>query len=298
MSGDPRYVLCFFPCSWMRPQFTPENNHGTWKYVRMEIGDSHLPKPPWVFLGSMGINASSQHPGCLPSCWRPRAVPQCCNQPFMSIHVVPSGLRWIQVIYIYIYRCNFGTLNTHFYITSICTFFICTTHICIYVMLDILNIPTAYLSALKRSWQPSHNTAHLNSLTKSNVGRWCIRGMDPNYSTLPETNSSPLKIDPGKRRFLLETTIFRGYVRFREGISKYLDSFCSTSCLRHVLQWHLRPREELLLHLDDAGVPRGALDTCPCYQPRLLRFGDLIKGWREGELGIDFGPILRDLARY
>ena len=36
--------------------------------------------------------------------------------------------------------------------------------------------------------------------------------------TLPETNSSPLKIDPWKRRFLLETTIFRGYVSFRECI--------------------------------------------------------------------------------
>ena len=34
--------------------------------------------------------------------------------------------------------------------------------------------------------------------------------------TLPETNSSPLKIDPWKRRFLLESTIFRGYVSFRE----------------------------------------------------------------------------------
>ncbi len=30
--------------------------------------------------------------------------------------------------------------------------------------------------------------------------------------TLPETNSSHLKIDPWKRRFLLETTIFRGYL--------------------------------------------------------------------------------------
>ena len=36
-------------------------------------------------------------------------------------------------------------------------------------------------------------------------------------ATLLETNSSPLKIDPWKRKFLLETTIFRGYVSFREG---------------------------------------------------------------------------------
>ena len=31
----------------------------------------------------------------------------------------------------------------------------------------------------------------------------------------------PLKIDPWKRRFLLETIIFRGYVSFREGIFFY-----------------------------------------------------------------------------
>ena len=36
--------------------------------------------------------------------------------------------------------------------------------------------------------------------------------------TLPETNSSPLKIDPWTRRLLLETIIFRGYASFREGI--------------------------------------------------------------------------------
>ena len=33
--------------------------------------------------------------------------------------------------------------------------------------------------------------------------------------TLPETNSSPLKIDPLKRRFLLEITILRCYVSFQ-----------------------------------------------------------------------------------
>ena len=39
------------------------------------------------------------------------------------------------------------------------------------------------------------------------------------WVSLPETNSSPLKIDPWKRRFLLETSIFGGQtVSFREGI--------------------------------------------------------------------------------
>ena len=46
--------------------------------------------------------------------------------------------------------------------------------------------------------------------------------------TPPETNSSPLKIDPWKRRFLLETTIFRSYVSFREGM-KFVQLICFVS---------------------------------------------------------------------
>ena len=38
----------------------------------------------------------------------------------------------------------------------------------------------------------------------------------PGPTTLPKTNISHLKIDPWKRRFLLETTIFRCYVSLRE----------------------------------------------------------------------------------
>ena len=39
----------------------------------------------------------------------------------------------------------------------------------------------------------------------------------PGQFTLPETNISPLKMGaPWKRRFLLETIIFMGYVSFRE----------------------------------------------------------------------------------
>ena len=39
--------------------------------------------------------------------------------------------------------------------------------------------------------------------------------------THPKTNSLALKIDPWKRRVLLETIIFRGYVSFREDIHYY-----------------------------------------------------------------------------
>ena len=52
---------------------------------------------------------------------------------------------------------------------------------------------------------------------------WSFVGEDTSISiwlfyrcTLPKTNSLHLKIDPRKRRFLLETTIFRCYVSFRE----------------------------------------------------------------------------------
>ncbi len=38
------------------------------------------------------------------------------------------------------------------------------------------------------------------------------------WLTLPETNSSPLKIDGWNTTFLLGRLIFRGYVGFREGI--------------------------------------------------------------------------------
>ena len=38
-------------------------------------------------------------------------------------------------------------------------------------------------------------------------------------STLPKTNSSPLKMDGWKTTFLLGRPIFRGYVSFREGPS-------------------------------------------------------------------------------
>ncbi len=73
---------------------------------------------------------------------------------------------------------------------------------------------------------PGSTWKHYSSL----FGRWETHPWDawknshwnfPVFSnTLPETNSLPLKIDLWKRRFLLETTIFRGYVSFRGCISQ------------------------------------------------------------------------------
>jgi len=36
--------------------------------------------------------------------------------------------------------------------------------------------------------------------------------------TLPETNSSPLKIGIPNRKYIFQPSIFRGHVSFREGI--------------------------------------------------------------------------------
>ena len=46
----------------------------------------------------------------------------------------------------------------------------------------------------------------------------CSHDSSPNEDVPSLKLTYPLKIDPWKRRFLLETTIFRGYVSFREGI--------------------------------------------------------------------------------
>ena len=46
-------------------------------------------------------------------------------------------------------------------------------------------------------------------------------GSSSSYVTLPETNSSPLKMGaPWKRKFLVETTIFRGYVSLESSWTK------------------------------------------------------------------------------
>ena len=48
---------------------------------------------------------------------------------------------------------------------------------------------------------------------------WLVAGVWGQSNILPSLKLTyPLKIDPWKRRFLLETIIFGGYVRFREGI--------------------------------------------------------------------------------
>ena len=55
--------------------------------------------------------------------------------------------------------------------------------------------------------------AILNPTAPNNLPEKILSGK---RDSMPKTNSSPLKIDRWKRRFLLETTIFRGHVSFRE----------------------------------------------------------------------------------
>ena len=68
----------------------------------------------------------------------------------------------------------------------------------------------------------------------------CNAIAEENKDTLPETNSSHLKMDGWNTTFLLERPIFRGYVSFREGktfdISKCnrfwnCESFCENNVL-------------------------------------------------------------------
>ena len=48
-------------------------------------------------------------------------------------------------------------------------------------------------------------------------------------STLPETNSSPLKIGHLKRKLVFQPSIFRGYVSFREGQRLWLEEVVKNS---------------------------------------------------------------------
>ena len=48
-------------------------------------------------------------------------------------------------------------------------------------------------------------------------------------NTLPETNSSPLKMDGWNTTFLLGRPLFRGYVSFREGMSVKMVGFSKFS---------------------------------------------------------------------
>ena len=67
------------------------------------------------------------------------------------------------------------------------------------------------------------HVAMVVKLIKPATLHWSIgpKMMDPEVSgknpTLPETNSSPLKMDGLNTTFLLGRPIFRGYVSFREG---------------------------------------------------------------------------------
>ncbi len=79
-----------------------------------------------------------------------------------------------------------------------------------------LRHPAPYLSLNKQLWKTWIPPGFFERMLLSWMNHvHKIPNRAPN--TLPETNSSPLKIGaPWKRRFLLETTIFRGYVSLRE----------------------------------------------------------------------------------
>ena len=71
--------------------------------------------------------------------------------------------------------------------------------------------------------------------------------------TLPETNSSPLKIDHWKRRFLLETTIFGGYAPSQiVGFFGWEGRSCKIRIQPQILPpcwWFRNPANQLILRI-------------------------------------------------
>ncbi len=93
--------------------------------------------------------------------------------------------------------------------------------------------------------------------------------------TLPETNSSPLKMDGWNTTFLLGRPIFRGYVSFRECIYCEAVAFSKSSRSIYTHKCHdiggepLKPSPDYLRFLDSVGTQtslpniKGILATPP-----------------------------------
>ena len=89
----------------------------------------------------------------------------------------------------------------------------------------------------KQKWSDAFKSRESKSCFRKHQKRWIAKDISISKCkltefTIPETNSSPLKIDPLKRRILLETTIFRCYVSFPgsgtklQPQKKRVPSFC------------------------------------------------------------------------
>ncbi len=82
------------------------------------------------------------------------------------------------------------------------------------IIITISPFTHAYLGGMPTKKQAARQTGW----TWAHPLRGCTTHVELERYTLPKTNSSPLKIGaPWKRKLLLETTIFRGHVSFREG---------------------------------------------------------------------------------
>ena len=69
---------------------------------------------------------------------------------------------------------------------------------------------------------PQHK--HLHEESNARHGRCRTFSSKSRHTTLPETNSSPLKIGHPNRKLVFQPSIFRGYVSFREGSSDLLET--------------------------------------------------------------------------
>ena len=109
-----------------------------------------------------------------------------------------------------------------------------------------------------QSYISIHITFNINIYSSCLAAKTCPNYMNP---TRPETNSLPLKIDPWKRRFLLETTIFRVELLVLGRVSPKLHMHPVTfsfhpPTLRHMHRHRPRKRPLRLLLLQQLLHPR------------------------------------------
>ena len=122
----------------------------------------------------------------------------------------------------------------------------CTWHQC---TPRLVWMPRRYLIPKLGSGLKIFFLQHANSTQHSSSSCWLshqkVSKLD-HLLNLRETTTPPMKIDPWKRRFLLETTIFRFHVSFRECRILWLKKTNSTFIIRFLQRWN---KNSPLFHL-------------------------------------------------
>ena len=84
--------------------------------------------------------------------------------------------------------------------------------------------------------------------------------------TLPETNSSPLKIDHSKRKVIFQPYIFRCYVSFREGnhVHQFFQDLMKVVCNKILLSMKLRFSKGSIQIVESLAGHHQQIQRTPC----------------------------------